>query len=101
MESLRKLSLLLIIALMCSVFCVSCNLNKQSNTIEKSPSYEEQFEDVSYAECVYILNKNTHKFHYKNCYTVDQMLEKNKVYCDDNRANIIEHHYKPCKKCNP
>jgi DNA-entry nuclease len=101
METLKRTSLLLIIAILCSVFCVSCDSAQHSSTIEIPPSYEEQFEDVAYAECVYILNKNTHKFHYKDCYTIDQMLEKNKVYCDDNRTNIIEHHYKPCKKCNP
>jgi len=101
MGTLKRTSLLLIIAILCSVFCVSCDSAHHSSTIEIPPSYEEQFEDVTYAECVYILNKNTHKFHYKDCYTVDQMLEKNKVYCDDNRTNIIEHHYKPCKKCNP
>ena len=86
-----------------SISTVGCNnfQDGEVNRIEIPPSYEEQFEDVSYAECIYILNKNTHKFHYKDCYTIDQMSQKNKVYCDDIRSNIIQHNYVPCKKCNP
>lgn len=100
---MRKVSLLLVIVLLFSVVSVGCSNSKETteNTAPLYVSYESQFKDVTYAECIYILNKNTRKFHYKDCYTIDQMSQKNKVYCDDERSNIIEHNYKPCKKCNP
>lgn len=100
---MRKISLLLLLACLLSVFTVGCSsrYDGNHNRIEIPPSYEEQFDDVTYDECIYILNKNTHKFHYKDCYTIDQMSQKNKVYCDDNRTSIIQHNYVPCKKCNP
>lgn len=104
MEILKKTSLLLILAILCSVLYFGCSSAQDSNNDDTAPvyvSYESRFDDVSYQECIYILNKNTHKFHYKNCYTIDLMNEENKVYCDDSRDSIIEHHYKPCKKCNP
>ena len=99
---MRKISLFLAIVLLFSVVSVGCSNNE--STEETAPihvSYESQFKDVTYAECIYILNKNTRKFHYKDCYTIDQMSQKNKVYCDDERSNIIQHNYVPCKKCNP
>ena len=104
MESLKKISLLLILAILCSFPCIGCSSNQDSNTDDTTPvyvSYESRFDDVSYQECIYILNKNTHKFHYKDCYTIDLMNEENKVYCDDSRDSIITQRYTPCKKCNP
>ncbi len=49
----------------------------------------------------YILNTNTHKFHYSDCYYVELMKESNKEYYTGNRDDIVSQGYKPCKKCNP
>lgn len=49
----------------------------------------------------YVLNKNTDKFHYTWCYSVDQMKEKNKVYFTGTRQEVINKGYSPCKNCNP
>lgn len=49
----------------------------------------------------YILNKNTKKFHYPECYSVDRMSEKNKEYFTGNRQELINHGYAPCGNCNP
>lgn len=100
---MRKLSFLLVLILIFVSLATGCN-NRDDDTDCSTPvyvSYESQFDDVTYQECIYILNKNTRKFHYKDCYTIDLMSQKNKVYCDDERSNIIQHNYVPCKKCNP
>lgn len=55
---------------------------------------------ISMTAFAYIGNRNTHKFHYDNCYSVSQMAERNKVYFD-NRYDAINHGYVPCKRCNP
>ena len=60
--------------------------------------------DLSYAGSVdydYIANKNTKKFHYPYCNSVDQMKESNKWYFSGSRDELIEKGYKPCKNCNP
>lgn len=49
----------------------------------------------------YILNTNTHKFHYPSCGSVKQMSEKNKQAYNGNREDVIAMGYVPCKKCNP
>ncbi len=54
-------------------------------------------------EPTYIYNKNTHKFHYPNCSSVDDMKEKNKVYWYESRDALIKRYpsANPCKKCKP
>lgn len=49
----------------------------------------------------YVLNKNTHKFHYPNCKSVNQMKDKNKEIVTGTRESIISRGYEPCKNCNP
>lgn len=49
----------------------------------------------------YVLNTNTHKFHYPSCGSVKQMSEKNKWAYNGNRADLIAMGYIACKKCNP
>lgn len=49
----------------------------------------------------YILNTNTHKFHYPTCASVKQMAEKNKQFYSGTRDEVIDMGYVPCKKCNP
>ena len=51
--------------------------------------------------CSYILNKNTKKFHYPWCKSVNQMKEKNKWYYDGTRSSVIDMGYKPCGNCHP
>lgn len=49
----------------------------------------------------YILNTNTHKFHYPTCSSVDDMKAKNKKEYQGNREDLIKQGYDPCKRCNP
>lgn len=49
----------------------------------------------------YILNTNTHKFHYPSCSSVDDMKEKNKKEYQGNREDLIQQGYDPCKRCEP
>lgn len=49
----------------------------------------------------YVLNTNTHKFHYSSCSSVKQMSEKNKDYFTGTRDEVIDMGYDPCGRCNP
>ena len=49
----------------------------------------------------YILNMNTHKFHYPSCRSVKQMSEANKGYYKGTRDDVISQGYDPCGICNP
>ncbi len=49
----------------------------------------------------YILNTNTHKFHYPTCRSVSQMKDKNKKEVEATREEIIAQGYEPCQNCHP
>ena len=49
----------------------------------------------------YVANTNTKKFHYPSCSSVSDMKEKNKMYFDGTREELINMGYQPCKRCNP
>lgn len=49
----------------------------------------------------YVLNTNTHKFHYPSCSFVDQMNPSNRKDYTGNREYLIAQGYDPCKRCNP
>lgn len=49
----------------------------------------------------YVANKNTKKFHYPYCASVDDMAEKNKLYWIGDRQDLINMGYVPCQRCYP
>ena len=57
---------------------------------------QEDLENVTY-----IGNRNSHRFHYPNCDSVNDMKEKNKVFFYGGRDEVIEAGYTPCGRCNP
>ena len=52
-------------------------------------------------EVTYILNTNSHKFHYPYCDSVYDMKEKNKAEFYGTREEVIDLGYEPCGRCNP
>ncbi len=49
----------------------------------------------------YVLNTNSHKFHYPSCPSVDDMSAKNKQFFTGTRDEVIAMGYSPCGRCNP
>lgn len=49
----------------------------------------------------YILNTNSHKFHYPDCSGVKDMSEKNKQVFKGSREEAIKQGYEPCERCSP
>ena len=52
-------------------------------------------------EVTYVLNKNTHKFHYPDCDSVSEMKVKNRQDVDWSREEVIAAGYQPCGRCKP
>ena len=52
-------------------------------------------------EITYVLNKNTKKFHYPDCASIDEMKAKNRLDVNWDRDEVIAKGYVPCKRCNP
>ena len=66
------------------------NNNKNSNAASSAPS----------SKSSYIGNRNTKKFHYSYCSSVNQMKDTNKVPISS-REQAISQGYDPCGRCNP
>lgn len=49
----------------------------------------------------YVLNTNTHKFHYPDCSSVKQMADHNRQDYTGTRDEVIAMGYDPCGRCNP
>lgn len=49
----------------------------------------------------YVLNTNTHKFHYSSCSSVNSMKESNKSFYNGTRDEVIAMGYSPCGRCLP
>lgn len=49
----------------------------------------------------YVVNTNTGKFHYPNCSSVKKMKDKNKMFFNGTRDELISRGYSPCGNCHP
>ena len=50
---------------------------------------------------LYVVNTNTHKFHYPACSSVSTIKDSNKWEYSGTRQELIEMGYDPCGKCHP
>lgn len=55
----------------------------------------------SSGEMEYVLNTNTHKFHYPDCSSVSRMSDTNRQDFVGTREELIAQGYEPCGNCNP
>ena len=70
------------------------DVEEETTVNNDSPDNDEKTEE-------YILNTNTHKFHYPYCRSVDDMKEENKQTVNGTRDEIIDMGYTPCGNCKP
>lgn len=49
----------------------------------------------------YVANKNSHKFHYPTCSSVDSMKSSNRWDYHGTREELISMGYEPCGRCHP
>lgn len=76
----------------------------QGHIVCKSDGEKVSFETASIenpGEYSYVVNVNTKKFHYPDCFSVNQMKEKNKVYTVSSREELVRQGYEPCGNCHP
>lgn len=57
--------------------------------------------DVNVAECDYIINQNTKKFHLPGCSSAEDISQKNRTEFIGDRDELLAAGYEPCKRCNP
>jgi len=69
--------------------------SKAPETASADSAKEESIEQT------YILNTNTHKFHYPSCPSVEDMKDSNKETYTGSRDDLIDQGYEPCGQCKP
>lgn len=74
---------------------------KAGEPVGSSVGQQKQEDTQGSSEGQYVINENTGKFHEPSCGSVEQMAEKNRMYTDKSREELIEEGYEPCKRCNP
>lgn len=77
---------------------------KQNEEAAKEPEIKESesvVPETPASGVTYVLNKNTKKFHYPSCSSVDTIKPKNREDTTKSRDEIINSGYVPCKRCNP
>ncbi len=52
-------------------------------------------------ELDYVLNTNTHKFHYPSCKSVEDIKDKNREDYHGTRDKVIDRGFSPCGRCKP
>lgn len=75
--------------------------DEEEVTASTSPTTSAEAPTTPPANCNYVINTNTGKFHYSWCKSVAKMSEKNKWYYTGTRDSVINMGYVPCKNCNP
>lgn len=78
----------LISSVILMILCVSCN-GSNSSEADRIVIYTESTTIAETVGINYIINRNTGKFHYPDCSSVDQMAEHNKMEYTGNRADLI------------
>ena len=58
-------------------------------------------EEKESAGLTYILNTNSHNFHYPSCKSVGKIKESNKEEFTGSRKELISRGYEPCGNCKP
>lgn len=67
---------------------------------EAAVSAQEPIDSVA-GMVTYVLNNNTKKFHYPDCYSAQKIKDSNREETTMTREEIIAKGYDPCKNCNP
>lgn len=68
---------------------------------ENTPTEQEPAEENQSAGTDYVGNKNSKKFHYAWCSSVDKMKESNKYYYTGTSEEMVAKGYEPCGNCKP
>ncbi len=83
------------------VYNVQPGISINYATGESSRQSSSDNNDSSSSSTTYVLNTNTHKFHYQDCASADDISEQNREIYKGSRSTLIDRGYEPCGRCNP
>ncbi len=69
--------------------------------ITRQMPLETELQAEEQEDFAYVCNTSTMKFHYPECDSVAKMKEKNRLYTNLSREELLAEGYKPCGSCHP
>lgn len=72
-----------------------------SEGITRQMPAETELQTEAQTDFTYVCNTNTMKFHYPECASVNKMKEKNRLYTNLSRDELLAEGYEPCGSCHP
>lgn len=72
----------------------------KSDDVKISTADDNSTENSNETNNEFVGNKNSKVFHKSGCTATKHMSDKNKI-STNNKSELINYGYKPCKKCNP
>ena len=82
-------------------FTSDITATSKSIVAEPDPTVAPTVEPKTAKQPTYIMNKNSKKFHYPSCSSVNDIKSKNRLEFFGTREEAIQKGYTPCKRCNP
>lgn len=74
---------------------------QNDGSIENAAEGESDTGESKPQTITYVLNTNTHRFHFSDCRSVKDIKDKNKSIEETTRENLVERGFKPCGNCKP
>lgn len=96
---MKRIAVLIFIVIS-MILCMRCG-DSNSSEVDMIVVYTEPVISTETESIDYIINRNTGKFHYPDCPSVDLMSEHNKKEYTGDRDDLISQGYEPCKRCDP
>lgn len=80
---------------------LSNNSTVTAENITQNDKQEGEETNTKKQNMEYVLNTNTHKFHYPTCDSLNEMKEENKKSYHGSREELVKQGYEPCGNCKP
>jgi len=104
---MKKFNLTLILLFIITVAFSSCNSNIFKNDIPSTTApivsiveSSNEITTLKTKETIYVKSIHSNKFHSTDCFWVQKILDKNKIY-SKTRKQFIDCGYSPCEECRP
>lgn len=96
---MKRVAVLIFVVILMILY-ISCD-GSNSSEVDRGVVYTKSAATTETVVINYVINRNTKKFHYLDCPSVEQMAEHNKKEYTGDRDDLVTQGYEPCKRCDP
>ena len=71
----------------------------ETEHVDSESYYEQNAQAIDAADCEFVVNENSKKFHLPSCSDAVKISEKNRRFSNQTQSELEAEGYSPCKKC--